>query len=85
MGNSETFTKFGKFLISGNELWGELRVAGKDSMLYLRDDKEFNPNVSAEGCVTGVVHDLTKVTLLKLINFNFNFIYIKKILDLLLR
>ncbi len=69
MTNTETFTKFGKFVIdSGKELFGELRVAGKDSQLYLRNDERFDPHVSSEGCVTGVLHDLTKVTLLKCIN-----------------
>ena len=69
MATPETFTKFGKFVIaSRKELWGELHVAGKGSMLYLRDDEEFNPQVSTDGCVTGVLHDLTKVTLLKCLN-----------------
>jgi len=69
MTNTETFTKFGKFVIdSGKELFGELRVAGKDSQLYLRNDERFDPHLSSEGCVTGVLHDLTKVTLLKCIN-----------------
>lgn len=69
MTTPETFTKFGKFVIaSGKELWGELHVAGKDSMLYLRDDEEFNPYVSTDDCVTGVLHDLTKVTLLNCLN-----------------
>jgi hypothetical protein len=65
----ETFTKFGKFVIdSGKELWGELHVAGKNSLLYVRDDEQFEPYVSSDACITGVLHDLTKVTLLKCIN-----------------
>jgi hypothetical protein len=69
MTTPETFTKFGKFVIaSGKELWGELHVAGKNSMLYVRDDERFDPHVSSDGCVTGILHDLTKVTLLKCIN-----------------
>lgn len=46
MTEAETFTKFGKFSISGKELWGELQVAGTNSLLYLRDDKPFDPFVS---------------------------------------
>lgn len=65
----ETFTKFGKFVIApGKELWGELHVAGKNSLLYVRDDERFDPHVSSDACITGVLHDLTKVTLLKCIN-----------------
>lgn len=64
-----TFTKFGKFLIGSNkELWGELRVAGTNSLLYVRDDEDFQPYVPADGCVTGVLHDLVKVTLFQCIN-----------------
>lgn len=43
MTDPETFTKFGKFLISGKDLWGELRVAGRNSVLYVRDDERFDP------------------------------------------
>jgi len=58
MTTPETFTKFGKFVIaSGKELWGELHVAGKNSLLYLRDDESFDPHVSSDGCITGVLHD----------------------------
>jgi ApeA N-terminal domain 1 len=66
---AETFTKFGKFVIApGKELLGELHVAGKNSLLYVRDDERFDPHVSSDGCITGVLHDLTKVTLLNCIN-----------------
>jgi hypothetical protein len=35
MKDSETFTKFGKFTVApGREVYGELRVAGKESSLY---------------------------------------------------
>jgi hypothetical protein len=69
MTKPETFTKFGKFVIdSGKELFGELHVAGRDSLLYLRDDERFDPHVTSEGCITGVLQDLTKVTLLDCIN-----------------
>ena len=69
MTKPETFTKIGKFVIgSGKELFGELHVAGKDSLLYLRDDERFDPHVTIDGFITGVLHDLTRVTLLKCIN-----------------
>jgi len=66
MRDSETFTKFGKFFVAPEkEIYGELRVAGKESSLYVRDDEFFHPDLSADGCITGTLHDLTKVTLLK--------------------
>jgi len=61
----DSFTKFGKFLVAtGKEVTGELRVAGKNSELYVRDDERFSPFAPADGCITGILHDLTKVTLL---------------------
>src|SRR6266567_829157 len=64
MGNSVVFTKFGKFSISsGRDIDGELRVAGTDTLLYLRDDTYFDVHSIPDGTVTGVLHDLTKVTL----------------------
>ncbi len=63
---SETFVKFGKFRVAPEkEVYGELRVAGKESSLYLRDDDIFHPQSPAGGCITGTLHDLTKVTLLQ--------------------
>src|SRR5882672_10497316 len=39
MTKPKTVAKFGKFVIaSRKELWGELQVAGKNSLLYVRDD-----------------------------------------------
>lgn len=69
MTTPETYTKFGKFaLASDKELWGELDVAGKYSLLYVRDDEKFEPYVSSDACITGVLQDRTRVTLLKCIN-----------------
>jgi hypothetical protein len=69
MRKPKTVTKFGKFVIaSRKESWGELHVAGKNSLLYVRDDERFDPYVSSDGCITGILHDLTKVTLLECIN-----------------
>jgi hypothetical protein len=64
----EVFTKFGKFVVSqDNEVYGELRIAGKETLLYLRDDELFHPFAPPDGCITGTLHDLTKVTLLECI------------------
>ncbi len=68
MSNSTVFTKSGKFFVaSGGEIYGELRVAGKDTSLYLRDDKKFFLNFISNGYITGTLHDLTKVTLIQCI------------------
>jgi hypothetical protein len=64
MKDPETFTKFGKFTVApGKEVYGELRVAGKESSLYVQDDDYFHDLSPANGCITGTLHDLTKVTL----------------------
>ncbi|MEK7563270.1 MAG: hypothetical protein AAB544_02655, partial [Patescibacteria group bacterium] len=66
MTEAEAFTKFGKFLIApAKEVYGELRVGGKDTSLYLRDDEPFHPQSVPDGCITGTMHDLTKVTLIQ--------------------
>ncbi len=66
MSDPEVFTKFGKFVVAPcKEVYGELRVAGKETSLYLRDDDHFHPHSPADGCITGTLHDLTKVTLLQ--------------------
>src|SRR5438067_8708816 len=64
MTDSETFTKFGKFTVApGREVHGELRVAGKESSLYVQDDDSFYELPPANECITGTLHDFTKVTL----------------------
>jgi hypothetical protein len=40
-------------------------VAGTETSLYLRDDEYFHPQSIPDGCVTGTLHDLTKVTLIQ--------------------
>lgn len=66
MRNDECFAKFGKFLIAPERhVDGELRVAGKETLLYLRDDKYFDVLSVPDGCMTGTLHDLTKVTLIQ--------------------
>lgn len=66
MSDVEEFTKFGRFAIAPDRLvYGELRVAGKETSLYLRDDEFFHTLSIPDGCVTGTLHDLTKVTLIQ--------------------
>lgn len=66
MNSAEVFTKFGKFSVApAREVYGELRVAGEKTSLYLRDDEAFDPHSAPGGCVTGTLHDLTKVTLVQ--------------------
>lgn len=66
MQNPVTYTKFGKFLVAPEkEVYGELRVAGRESSLYVRDDEFFHPQSPEDGCITGTLHDLTKVTLIQ--------------------
>src|SRR5439155_13162460 len=66
--NPEVFRKSGKFLVApGREVSGELHVAGRGTSLYLRADEKFNPHAIPGGCVTGVLHDLTRVTLIQCI------------------
>src|SRR5208283_956950 len=63
---TEGFTKFGKFSIAPDrQVYGELRVAGKETSLYLRDDAFFDTHSVPDGCVTGTLSDLTKVTLIQ--------------------
>src|SRR6266508_372301 len=58
--------KFGKFSIAPDrQIQGELRIAGRDTSIYLRDDKFFEPRAMRDGCLTGILHDLTRVTLLQ--------------------
>ncbi|MBE0627118.1 MAG: hypothetical protein IH606_20150 [Burkholderiales bacterium] len=64
----EEFTKFGKFAIAPDQhLHGELRVAGKGTSLYLRDDEFFHTRTIPDKCLTGILHDLTRVTLIECI------------------
>ncbi len=66
MRNYEGFTKFGKFLITpGRHVDGELRVAGKETLLYIWDNESFRSLSVPDGCMTGTLNDLTKVTLIQ--------------------
>ncbi len=56
----------GTFIISpGKALYGELTFAGSKTSLYLRDNEHFDPRASPNRCVTGILHDLTKVSLIE--------------------
>ena len=65
MRTAEGFTKFGKFSIAADkQVYGELRVAGTQTSLYLQDDAFFDTHSVPDGCVAGTLYDLTKVTLI---------------------
>ena len=56
----------GKFSISDSkDVYGELTFAGLNTSLYLRDEALINPHGIPGQCVKGVLHDLTKVTLVQ--------------------
>jgi hypothetical protein len=58
----------GTFTVSsGKEVYGELTLAGQNTSLYLRDKEYFDTEAIPGQCVKGILHDLTKVTLLQCI------------------
>jgi len=58
----------GRFTLApGKEIYGELTLAGAETLLYLYDRQEFETHAGPHQCITGVLHDLTKVSLLKCI------------------
>jgi hypothetical protein len=61
---SEETKQAGRFTFSGKELHGELTLAGANTSLYLHDKEHFNTRVIPDGCITGVLHDLTKISLI---------------------
>lgn len=62
------FTKFGTFNIPNDKkIFGELCVSGPKSHLYLVDKDFFSTIDLPDGCITGTLNDLTKVTLLQCI------------------
>jgi hypothetical protein len=55
----------GAFTLSRDtELYGELLLAGAKTTLYLRDKRFFPTHDIPNRCIVGVLHDLTKVTLI---------------------
>lgn len=66
MRSSEGFTRFGKFSVaSDRDVYGELRVNGRGTFLYLRDDDFFDVPCTPDEFLIGTLHDLTKVTLIQ--------------------
>lgn len=58
----------GTFAISpSRDVYGELALAGGDTTLYLRDKELIHAHAIPDQCIKGVLHDLTKVTLVKCI------------------
>ena len=47
MTSPDSLAKFGKFVIADKELLGKLKIAGKNSLLYVRDDERFDPFAGA--------------------------------------
>lgn len=56
----------GKFRLaaSGKDLHGELTLAGSKTSIYLQDDDFFDAFPKPRRCITGVLLDLTRVTLI---------------------
>jgi ApeA N-terminal domain 1 len=65
MDELEEWKRAGTFTISpGKDVYGELTLAGPKTSLYLHD-KQLNTNTISGQCVMGVLHDLTKVSLIQ--------------------
>jgi hypothetical protein len=59
-------TKTGQFSISpGKIVAGELRIAGRDSSLVLRDDRAIRIDARSGLWITGSLYDLTRITLIQ--------------------
>lgn len=68
MDKLEETKQAGTFTISpGKDIYGELTLAGPNTSLYLRDKEYFNTHTIPDQCVKGVLHDLTKVSLIQCI------------------
>lgn len=66
MNSGDYFALNGTFAVSlDRQVFGELRVAGTESSLRLRDDTLFNTRSLTGDCIMGTLHDLTKVTLIQ--------------------
>jgi hypothetical protein len=59
-----TSKQIGTFkLSSGEEVWGELSVKNSDTSLFIRCTQPLDKAIKSQEYVTGVLYDLTKVTL----------------------
>jgi hypothetical protein len=55
----------GKFTLApGKEIYGEHTLSGPETLLYLDDRQEFETHATPHQYVIGVLHDLTKVSLI---------------------
>jgi hypothetical protein len=63
----EKSMRSGKFSVSGREIYGELTLAGAKTSLQLHDLSEFSIAPIPNQTICGVLHDLTKVTLVQCI------------------
>src|SRR4051794_34815016 len=68
----EGIKQIGKFrvAVSGKDLHGELTQAGSKTSIYLQDDEFFEAFPKPRRCITGVLLDLTRVTLLDCITMS---------------
>jgi len=63
--------RHGKFSITpSKELHGELRLAGEGTQLSLHDTEEIQTISIPDNCITGILHDRTRVTLMKCVTIN---------------
>ena len=64
----ENLKRAGTFTIApGKDVYGELTLAGQNTSLYLQDKEFFNTFDITDQCMNGVLHDLTKVSLIQCI------------------
>ncbi len=56
--------RIGRFTIGGKELSGALSISGRDTNLYVYSDQFFRPDNNPDRCITGILHDLHRVTLI---------------------
>jgi hypothetical protein len=55
----------GQFTLApGKKIYWELTFAGPETLLYLYDRQEFETHAAPHQYITGVLHDLTKVSLI---------------------
>jgi hypothetical protein len=68
MDKLEVSKQTGRFTISpGRDIYGELTLAGRKTSLYLHDKEFFDTRSLRKRYVKGVLHDLTKVSLIQCI------------------
>jgi len=68
MDSTENSKWAGQFAVApGKDDYGELTISGATTSLYLRDKCDFTVQPFSPGSIKGVLHDLTKVTLIQCI------------------